>query len=304
MSTRNPTDHYWYARNPSRIKRKTAHLSNQQMGIYDRLLDWYYENRKPLPIGWVQLHRICSALAPDEQEDLQAVVQEFFTMEDDGWHQRTADEEIAKAADLSQKRREAQAERERKRLANAGTNAPVLHPTTTTTTTDSSKEESLRVRGSRKIEGKDFADFMAAYPKKTQEGAARSAFANAILMHGADPAQVIGAAKAYAVKKSGEDERYILNPAKWLETECYKDPDLNKGVIKELSVDDFTGWRRTIAKAHGPVIAKAWFTQADLDEENGILAMNTNHARDFVRQHYGQTLKDMGITEITVRRES
>ena len=144
MATRNKADHYWYARNPSKIRRKTAHLSLMEKGAYSDLLDWYYENRKPLPQEWVQMHRICGAVAPDEQAAVQTVVRQFFTLEESGWHNRTADEEIAKAQGLSQKRRDAQAEREKKRLekgskkgANAPAKAPANVPTITITTTDS-----------------------------------------------------------------------------------------------------------------------------------------------------------------------
>lgn len=140
MTSKTPTEHYWYARNPSKFRRKTGHLSLMAVGAYDRLLDWYYENRKPLPIEWVQMHRICTAVAPDEQACVQLVVQEFFTLQPDGWHNKTADEEIAKALEISEKRRNAQAIREEKRRKSErkkGANAPAHDganaPTTTTT---------------------------------------------------------------------------------------------------------------------------------------------------------------------------
>jgi len=149
MATRNKADHYWYARNPSKFRRKTSHLSLMEKGAYSDLLDWYYENRKPLPHDWVQMHRICGAVAPDEQQAVQTVVKQFFTKQDDGWHNRTADEEIEKAQGLSQKRREAQAERERKRLqkegkkgANAPAKAPANEPTITITDSISNDIES------------------------------------------------------------------------------------------------------------------------------------------------------------------
>ena len=149
MSKKKSDDgHYWYARNTGKFRRKTAHLSLVQMGAYDRLLDWYYDNRKPLPQEWVQLHRICGAICATEQDAVASVVQEFFILLDDGWHNKTADEEIAKAQGISQSRREAWEERERQRLAkegaNGGANASANgHTITNTTTIYPSKDKSL-----------------------------------------------------------------------------------------------------------------------------------------------------------------
>lgn len=182
MATKNKADHYWYARNPSKFRRKTSHLSLMEVGAYDRLLDWYYENRRPLSDNWVHLHRICSAVAPDEQDAVQSVVQEFFKLHDDGWHNTTADEEIAKSAEISQKRADAQAEKERKRVAKQGANAPALAPanapTTTTTTTDSISndiESDMHALSSLEIDMM-FQNVWNAYPSRGKDGAAGNGY--------------------------------------------------------------------------------------------------------------------------------
>src|SRR5665213_615444 len=99
-------------------------------------MDHYYATGKPLSANALALHRVCKAFAPDEQANMQTVLQEFFTLRPDGYHNDRADKEIFKSLDISEKRRFAQAEREKKRLANAG----ALAPTTTTTTTVDSKK--------------------------------------------------------------------------------------------------------------------------------------------------------------------
>lgn len=162
-------DHYWYARNPAKFRRKTSHLSLMEVGAYDRLLDWYYENKSPLPVSdanaganapsnAVLLHRLCTAVSAEEQAAVAKVVNEFFTLQADGWHNKMADEELERMAEISQKRRDAQLIREQNRLqntikkganapsnegANEGANAPSNALTTTTTIIDISSDISI-----------------------------------------------------------------------------------------------------------------------------------------------------------------
>lgn len=115
------SDRLWYARYPGDYARKTSHLSLMECGAYDLLMDWYYANEKPLPAfdgaSAPVLHRICRAVAPEEQEAVQRVVQEFFVKCDDGYRLPRADEEIKKRKEISDKRRKAQEIRETKRRA-------------------------------------------------------------------------------------------------------------------------------------------------------------------------------------------
>ena len=178
MTDTKAADHYWYARNCTKFQNKTGHLSLMEMGAYDRLLDWYYLNRKPIPDDWVQMHRICRAVAPDEQAAVQVVVSQFFVLEKDGWHNKTADEEIAKAQGISQKRREAQAEKERKRLAKEGANAPANAPTITVTDTILDTNVSSNKAGgvSAPEVSMNFEKIWNAYPSRGKDGMTGAGF--------------------------------------------------------------------------------------------------------------------------------
>ncbi len=94
----------WYAHNIAKYERKTAHLSMLQHGAYRLLLDHYYRTAAPLPAKLEQVHRICRAVAEEEQQAVAAVLDEFFELKGDGWHNQTADEELEKMAELSKKR--------------------------------------------------------------------------------------------------------------------------------------------------------------------------------------------------------
>lgn len=79
----------------------TQHLSLLEHGAYSRLLDYYYEQRKALPLDELVLFRVCRAFTPDEQGAVKTVLSQFFKQQSDGWHQKRADEEIAKANQIS-----------------------------------------------------------------------------------------------------------------------------------------------------------------------------------------------------------
>lgn len=138
---RKKSDSQWWPRYVGDYGRKTEHLSLAQHGAYALLLDWYYANAKPLPLEWVQLHRICKAVAPTEQDAVNTIVLQYFTQTLDGWRNSRADEELEIRKGISDVRRAAQAEKERKRLASEGANAcaseganvPASDPTSTST---------------------------------------------------------------------------------------------------------------------------------------------------------------------------
>jgi uncharacterized protein YdaU (DUF1376 family) len=72
----------------------TAHLSIVEDGIYSRLLRKYYATEQPLPIDKRKLARWVGARSKEETAALDLVLEEFFTLEDDGYHQARCDRAI------------------------------------------------------------------------------------------------------------------------------------------------------------------------------------------------------------------
>lgn len=97
----------WYAHIIEKYERSTAHLTIVQHGAYRLMLDHYYKKAAPLPAELQHLFRICRAFAEPEQQAVSSVLAEFFVLRDGGWHNDTADEELFKMAEISQKRRNA-----------------------------------------------------------------------------------------------------------------------------------------------------------------------------------------------------
>lgn len=74
----------------------TAHLSLVEDAIYSRLLRRYYLQEEALPVDVKQVARLAGARSQEEQEAVQAVLEEFFSLQADGWHNKRADEEITR----------------------------------------------------------------------------------------------------------------------------------------------------------------------------------------------------------------
>ena len=130
---------HWYPRYVGDYSKKTAELSLIEHGAYALLLDHYYATEKALPANASILHRICRAFASDEQEAVQSILDRFFTIEPDGWHNKRVDEELAKRIDISGKRRDSaqkmHEKKNQKKYANAHAIAPANADTPTPTPT-------------------------------------------------------------------------------------------------------------------------------------------------------------------------
>jgi len=77
---------------------KTAHLSLLEHGAYLLLLQHYYATERPLPDDLRALARIIRADGKAEAAAIRRVLDQFWTLTDDGWINERAVEEIERAA--------------------------------------------------------------------------------------------------------------------------------------------------------------------------------------------------------------
>lgn len=73
----------------------TAHLSLLEHGIYFRLLMLYYTRSGPLPSCNSDVYRLMGTLHWRDRSSIDRVLNEFFVLLEDGWHNLRADKEIA-----------------------------------------------------------------------------------------------------------------------------------------------------------------------------------------------------------------
>lgn len=74
----------------------TAHLSFVEDAAYSRLIRKYYAEEKPLPADMKAVQRLVGARTKEERQAVADILDEFFELEADGWHNKRCDAEIAR----------------------------------------------------------------------------------------------------------------------------------------------------------------------------------------------------------------
>lgn len=92
---------HYYSFHIGDYRSSTAHLSNDEDLAYRRLIDMYYDTEQPIP---VDTQRVARRLRVGS-EVVSAVLDDFFTLKDDGWHHERCDDEIEKYHVLSDRNR-------------------------------------------------------------------------------------------------------------------------------------------------------------------------------------------------------
>jgi uncharacterized protein YdaU (DUF1376 family) len=83
----------------------TAHLTFIEDATYSRLIRKYYATEKPMPGDIKLVQRLINARSKEEKNAVVSVLNEFFTLTDDGWRQERCDHEIARFKDKQLKAR-------------------------------------------------------------------------------------------------------------------------------------------------------------------------------------------------------
>ncbi|AZU97832.1 coil containing protein [Vibrio phage LP.2] len=74
---------HYYKFNVASWAKDTSHLSLKEEGIYLRLINYYYDTEKPIPL---KTHLVLRKLrVADESEAVDLILEEFFTKTKDGW---------------------------------------------------------------------------------------------------------------------------------------------------------------------------------------------------------------------------
>jgi uncharacterized protein YdaU (DUF1376 family) len=75
----------------------TSHLMLEEEAIYFKLINYYYDSEQPIP---TETQTVIRRLRLGNHSDLViSVLQEFFILEDDGWHHVRCDQELEKYHD-------------------------------------------------------------------------------------------------------------------------------------------------------------------------------------------------------------
>lgn len=82
-----------------------GHLSLLEEGVYRRLLDQYYIREQPLPEDMKALYKLVRAATRAERKAVEYVLEQFFKLQDDGYHQGRADREIQRYRERAERAR-------------------------------------------------------------------------------------------------------------------------------------------------------------------------------------------------------
>lgn len=83
----------------------TSHLTWIEDTAYSRMIRLYYRTEKPLPAKIEDVCRLVRALSGQERKAVSQVLNEFFVLHDDGWHNARCDAEIEKAKQKAERNR-------------------------------------------------------------------------------------------------------------------------------------------------------------------------------------------------------
>jgi len=208
---------------------RTRHLSPMEDLAYRRLLDTYYTDEKPLP---PDTHRCARLIAmPEAFDAVDLVLNEFFDLREDGWHNERCDEELAKYRAMSDGGRKGASIRWAKggdshpngspnKGATKGGNNPPIDPLIATKNQEPrTKKPPVVPQGDDEL---GFAEFWTAYPRKDGRAPALKSWLK-IKPDESLRQRIIAAVKARAVTKewTKDNGQFIpmattyLNNSRW-----------------------------------------------------------------------------------------
>jgi uncharacterized protein YdaU (DUF1376 family) len=84
---------HYYQHHIGDFIKDTSFLTNEEVGIYLKLLWLYYDTEQPLPNSLFELSMKVNAR--DQQDSLNGILNMFFTLRNDLWHHNRCDKEIS-----------------------------------------------------------------------------------------------------------------------------------------------------------------------------------------------------------------
>ena len=93
----------------------TSHLSFVEDAAYSRLIRKYYAEEKPLPADIKAVQRLVGARTREEKQAVADILDEFFELQEDGWHNKRCDAEIERANAQAETNRQIAIQREARR---------------------------------------------------------------------------------------------------------------------------------------------------------------------------------------------
>ena len=197
----------------------TSHLSLVEEAVYFRLINFYYDTETPIP---KETHSVIRRLRLTEYADIVAsVLQEFFILNDDGWHQKHCDDKILEYHGKAKANKN-----------NGMKGGRPKNPIETQSVISSNPDETLIKNKELRTTNKElqinnhkniligFEEFWLIYDKKVARQKSEKEWAKI----GIDEhllQTIIIAARNYV--RSKPDKQFRKDPERWLKNRCWED---------------------------------------------------------------------------------
>lgn len=168
---------HYYQFNIGDYAKHTRHLTLMEDLAYRRLLDFYYDTEKPLPVDVKKLSRLVGM--PDHQNEISQVLEDFFSFTDGGYSQKRVDDELARFSAKADAARENGKKGGRPKKPKKTQSVNLANPEETGSKANqepiTNNQQPLK---SKPLSGKpdaytpEFLKWWSLYPKKTGKGAA------------------------------------------------------------------------------------------------------------------------------------
>jgi len=215
---------HYYQFNIGDYASHTRHLTNLEDLAYRRLLDAYYLQEHPLSVGITSVARQINMR--EYETEVKAVLEEFFTLTDEGWFHQRVDNEI----------KHFQAKRQQ--ASNAGKASAKRRNNIRSTDVQPTNNHKPITNNQIDKEYIDrFDDFWKHYPRKVSKPNALKAWLKV------KPDDELTKTIISAISKqnlSGKEEQFIPHPASWLNGKRWEDE------VKVASTTAFPFGRRIL----------------------------------------------------------
>jgi uncharacterized protein YdaU (DUF1376 family) len=202
----------------------TSHLSLIEEAVYFRLINFYYDTETPIP---KETHSVIRRLRLTEYADVVAsVLQEFFVLLDDGWHQKHCDDKILEYHGKAKTNKNNGMKGGRPKNLTETQSVISGNPDETLIKNNKQGTINKELKINNDINLLDgFEDFWSLYDYKKSKKAAEKAWLK-IRVDSCLLIEILHATKDYV--KNTPDKTYRKHPATWLNQRCWEDEIVKK----------------------------------------------------------------------------
>lgn len=196
----------------------TRHLTRVERSLYRDLIDVYYDTEQPLNgCDFDRLAKKVLANSDEEKKALKDVLDEFFTLCDDHYHNERCDKEIAKYHANTESKRKAGKASAASRQQKTTRVEHVLNECATNQEPITKNQEPSKGAGDR------FEKFWKSYPRKQGKGAAEKAWIKAHINGSFDSVLTALESQKQSEQWKKDNGQFVPNPATWLNQRRWED---------------------------------------------------------------------------------